>query len=133
MDAGLFEVLHDAADVQLGAVVQRVDVDLDRVVEEAVDQQRHARPDDDLAGGAHEVVAQARGVVDDLHAAAAEHEARAHEHGVADVLGDGDGARRRRSPCRGAGATRPAASRMSLNSWRSSARSIASGLVPRMR
>ena len=40
VDAGLFDVLHDAADVELGAVVERVDVDLDRVVEEAVDQQR---------------------------------------------------------------------------------------------
>ena len=43
MDAGLLEVLHDAADVELVAVVERVDVDLDRVVEEAVDQQRHSR------------------------------------------------------------------------------------------
>ena len=59
MDAGLFEVLHDAADVQLVAVVQRVDVDLDGVVEEPVDQQRLARLDDHLARGAHEVLAQA--------------------------------------------------------------------------
>ena len=40
VDAGLLDVLHDAADVELGAVVERVDVDLDRVVEEPVDQQR---------------------------------------------------------------------------------------------
>jgi hypothetical protein len=39
VDAGLFEVLHDAADVQLGPVVERVDVELDGVVEEAVDEQ----------------------------------------------------------------------------------------------
>ncbi len=38
MDAGLLDVLHDAADVDLGAVAQGVDVDLDRILEEAVDQ-----------------------------------------------------------------------------------------------
>ena len=37
VDAGLLDVLHDAAEVELVAVVQRVDVDLDRVVKEAVD------------------------------------------------------------------------------------------------
>ena len=41
--AGLLDVLHDAAEEQLGAVVERVDVDLDRVVEEAVDQHRVRR------------------------------------------------------------------------------------------
>ena len=40
MDAGLLDVLHHAAQVQLLAVVQRIDIDLDRVVEEPVDQYR---------------------------------------------------------------------------------------------
>ena len=40
VDAGLLDVLHDPADVDLGAVAQRVDVDLDRVLEEAVDEHR---------------------------------------------------------------------------------------------
>ena len=40
MDAGLLDVLHHAADVHLGAVAQRVDVDLDGVLEEPVDQHR---------------------------------------------------------------------------------------------
>ena len=44
VDAGLLDVLHDAAEEQLRAVVQRVDVDLDRVVEEPVDQQRRHAP-----------------------------------------------------------------------------------------
>ena len=38
MDAGLFDVLHHPADVDLGAVAECVDVDLDRVFEEAVHQ-----------------------------------------------------------------------------------------------
>ena len=94
MDAGLLDVLHDPADVQLGSVVERVDVDLERVVEEPVDQQRRPGADDRLLAHAVEVVLERRGVVDDLHAAAAEHEARPHEHRVADPLRDGD--RRRR-------------------------------------
>ena len=40
VDAGLLDVLHDAAEVELVAVEERVDVDLDRVVEEPVDQHR---------------------------------------------------------------------------------------------
>ncbi len=52
VDAGLLEVLHHAADVELVAVVERVDVEFDRVVEEAVDQQRHPRADDRLVGDA---------------------------------------------------------------------------------
>ena len=40
MDAGLLDVLHHAAEVELLAVEERVDVDLDRVVEEPVDQHR---------------------------------------------------------------------------------------------
>ncbi len=40
MDAGLLDVLHDAAEEEVRTVVQRVDVDLDRVVDEAVDQHR---------------------------------------------------------------------------------------------
>ena len=42
MDARLLDVLHDAAEVELGPVVERVDIDLDRVVEEPVDQHRLA-------------------------------------------------------------------------------------------
>ncbi|CKQ52885.1 Uncharacterised protein [Mycobacterium tuberculosis] len=33
-------MLHDPADIDLGAITQRVDVDLDRVLEEAVDEHR---------------------------------------------------------------------------------------------
>ena len=100
MDAGLLDVLHDSADVELGSVVERVDVDLERVVEEPVDQQRRARADDRLLAHPIEVVLERRGVVDDLHAAAAEHVARPHEHRVADRLGDRRPPTAHRSPCR---------------------------------
>ena len=45
VDAGLLDVLHHAAEVELLAVEERVDVDLDRVVEEPVDQHRVLRAD----------------------------------------------------------------------------------------
>ena len=38
VDAGLLDVLHDAADPDVLAVADRVDVDLDRVLEEAVEE-----------------------------------------------------------------------------------------------
>ena len=43
MDAGLLDVLHHGGDVGVLAVADGVDVDLDRVLEEAVDERR-ARP-----------------------------------------------------------------------------------------
>ena len=39
MDPGLFDVLHHGADVGRAAVAERVDVELDRVLEEAVDEE----------------------------------------------------------------------------------------------
>ena len=43
MDAGFLDVLHDAAQEELGAVVESIDIDLDGIVEESVDQQRPIR------------------------------------------------------------------------------------------
>ena len=40
MDAGLLDVLHDAGDEHVLAVAERVDVDLDRVRQVAVEQER---------------------------------------------------------------------------------------------
>ena len=75
VDTGLLDVLHDPADPHLLAVAQGVDVDLGRVLEEAVEE------DLPLAAvlGPGQVVAQAGLVVDDLHGAAAKDVGRAHE------------------------------------------------------
>ena len=78
MDAGLLDVLHDRADHRPGAVANRVDVDLDRVLDEAVDQR----------AGLHRPRPQRRLVVADAHLAAAEDIARAHEHRIADAARD---------------------------------------------
>ena len=40
MDPGLLDVLHDPRDPHLLAVAERVDVDLDRVLQEAVQEDR---------------------------------------------------------------------------------------------
>ena len=93
--AGLLDVLHDPADHDALAVADRVDVDLDRVVQEAVEQHRAVVADlDRLAHVALELAL----LVHDLHRAAAQHVARAHDQRVADLLGGRDrgglGARR---------------------------------------
>ena len=44
MDAGFLDMLHDAGDEDLVAVGERVDIDLDRVLQIAVDQHRVACP-----------------------------------------------------------------------------------------
>ncbi len=85
MDAGLLDVLHHAAQIELLAVVQGVHVDLDRIIEEPVDQHRVARAG---LGGPGDVRLQRVVVVDDLHAAAAEHVGGPDQHRVADLRGD---------------------------------------------
>ena len=85
MDAGFLDVLHHAGDIDGLAVGDAVHVDLDRVVQVAVDQHRV------VAGDAHRlahVAMQAGAVVDDLHGAAAEHVAGADHHRIADAVGD---------------------------------------------
>ena len=85
MDAGLLDVLHDAGDIDRVAVGDGVDIDLDRVLQIAVDQHRAG------AGHAHrvaDVALQPGGVVDDLHRPAAQHVRRADHHRIADALRD---------------------------------------------
>ena len=82
MDAGLLDVLHDAAEEQLLAVEERVHVDLDRVVDEPVDQHRVLRAD---LGRPGDVALERLVAVDDLHAAAAEDVRRPDQDRVADL------------------------------------------------
>jgi hypothetical protein len=81
VDPGLLDVLHDPADPHVLAVAERVDVDLDRVLQEPVEEDRPS-----VAGVAGQVVGQPVGRVDDLHRPAAEDVARAHEQGEADLV-----------------------------------------------
>ena len=106
MDAGFLDVLHDAGDVGVLAVGEAVDVDLDRVGEIAVEQQRVlAEHRVDLPGlvvriarldvlrhqfrqRAEQIVAELALVADDLHGASAQHVGRAHDQRIAELGGD---------------------------------------------
>ena len=111
------------------AVGDRVDIDLDRVAQIRVDQHRalarHHHGLGDVAG-------ELRLVVHDLHGAAAEHIRRADDEREADRGGDGDrppSAERAMPLC---GWRKPSRSISALKRSRSSARSMASGEVPRI-
>jgi hypothetical protein len=99
VNAGFLDVFHDPADVQTGAVVQSIHVDLDGVFEEAVDEERSVWPDDRLVGDTNKVVANRSRVVDDFHPTTSEDIGRTNEDGVSNFFGDGD---RRIDVCRGA-------------------------------
>ena len=90
MDAGLLDVLHDAADHHAGggvaAVGNAIDIDLDRVVKEAVQQYRRLLTDlDRFTHVALEILV----AVHDLHRTTAQHIARAHHQRIADLVRQG--------------------------------------------
>ena len=80
--ARLLDVLHHGRDEDVLPVAERVDVDLDRVLDEAVDEHR--------AGDGGHRLAQLGVVVTDAHRPAAEHVRRPHEDRVADLGGGGE-------------------------------------------
>ncbi len=80
VDAGVLDVLHDAADDAAGAVRDGIDVGLEGVLEEAVDEHRVLGRYPRRPG---EVAPEGRVVVADLHRAAAEDVRRAHQDRVA--------------------------------------------------
>jgi hypothetical protein len=88
VDPGFLDVLHHTTEVELGAVVERVDVDLDRVIEEPVHE--HGMGWRDL-GGPRDIGRESRLVVDDLHTSAAEHVRGPDQHGITDVVRDRSG------------------------------------------
>ena len=78
-------MLHDSGEEQLLPVVDGINVDLDRVIEKAVDEHRMLRVD---LRGTDKVIGEHRVVVHDLHATTAEDETRSHEHRIPDILGN---------------------------------------------
>ena len=111
------------------AVAEGIDIHLDGVAQIGVDQHRalarHHHGLGDVAG-------ELRLVVHDLHGAAAEHVRRADHHREADRRRDRPWPRRRSGRCRFRGCLSPSRSISALKRSRSSARSIASGEVPRI-
>ena len=83
VDAGLLDVLHDAADDhRSGSIRDGVDVELERVLEELVDQHRVLGRGVDGFGY---ISIERTSVVDDRHRATAKHIRRPHDEGVADL------------------------------------------------
>ncbi|KAF5052967.1 hypothetical protein DSECCO2_403220 [anaerobic digester metagenome] len=101
MDTSLLDVFHDPADQHVDAVRDGVHVQLDRVLEERVDQHRMGARDPDRL---FHVGLELDVVVDDLHRAAAEDVTRTDQDRVPDLvrhlqgilLGVGGGVRRAR-------------------------------------
>ena len=79
MNAGFLDMLHDAGDERVLAVGETIDVDLDRVGQITINQERPLFRYRDLGGPvdigieARDVAIELRAVMHDLHGAAAEH------------------------------------------------------------
>ena len=84
VDPRLFDVFEDAADDDPLAVGDCVDVDLDRALEEVVEQDRAVRVD---GGRLPEVLLELVVTVDDLHGPPAENVGGPHEHREAELIG----------------------------------------------
>ena len=88
MNTGLLDMLQNAADVDLFAIAQGVDIGLDRALQEAIEVHRVVGANARSLG---HVIAQMLGIVGDHHAAAAQHVARTHQQRVANMRGHGLG------------------------------------------
>ena len=92
MHASFLNMFHNAADIQLFAIEQGVDVDFHGILQELVDQQRRRQTARNHGIGlsflqcAIHILAQLGVVVHDFHAATAKHVARAHQHRITDVM-----------------------------------------------
>ena len=101
VDARLLDVLHHAADQDVLAVAERVDVDLEGVLEELVDQDGVVGRD---VRRLPHPLAEARLLVDDLHRPAAQDVGGAHQHRIAEASPRSAPPRRRSAPSRWAAA-----------------------------
>ena len=86
MDAGFFDVLHDAGDDYIFGVAERVDIHLDGVLEEVIDEHW---PLLGILDGLFHVLRDCIGIVGDDHGPAAEHITGPDEHRIADARADG--------------------------------------------
>ena len=83
MDAGFLNMLHDACDVDIFAIADRIDIHFGRIGQVAVDKERG------IAGYLKRLgceLAQVVVIACDFHRAAAEHEARAQHDRVTDFV-----------------------------------------------
>ena len=129
MDPGLLDMLQDPRDRDVLAVADRIDIDLDRVAQIAVDQHRRGARHLDRGG---DVMVELLGPVDHFHRPPAKHVARAQQHRIADPARDHDRlVAAPRKAVLGLACSFNLSTSLAKRS-RSSARSMLSGLVPRI-
>ena len=85
VNAGLFDMFHDAGDEHLFTIADRIDIDFDRVSQICVDEDRAGTRD--LHGHPH-IPFQGTTVVDDFHCSPAQDIGRPDEHRITNLLGD---------------------------------------------
>ena len=85
MDAGFLDMFHDAADIDVRAVAQRIDINLDGVAQETVDQHRIVTGHDDRVTHIALKIGQ---LVDHFHGAPAKNIGRANDNRQADLGND---------------------------------------------
>ena len=86
VDARLFDVLHDAGEIHVVAIKERINIDFYRVIKEAVHQHRMFTGH---LGRPLQVTLEHRIVVHNLHPSPAEHITRANEYRVPNASRDG--------------------------------------------
>ena len=130
VDARLLDVLHDAADDDRARFVRdRIHVELERVFDELVDQDRMLGR---RVNRIRHVAIERAHVVHDGHPPPAEHVGRPHDDREPDLLRRPRALRRATWRCRSTGCGMPRSHSSCEKRWRSSARSIESGDVPRI-
>ena len=87
MNAGFFNVLHDAGDDHVLGIAEGVDVDFDGALKEVIDEDRTLLR---VFNCLRHVLRDSVAIVTNHHGAASEHIAGTDEHRVADALADGE-------------------------------------------
>ena len=85
VNAGLLNMLHHTAQVELGAVEERIHINLDSVFQELIDK-RGLRGRN--LGRIFKVACKVRFIIDDLHAAPAQHIGGTNQHRVPNLVGN---------------------------------------------
>ena len=85
MNAGLFNMFHDTAQVELGAVKERIHINLNSVFQELIDECWLRGRN---LGRIFKVACKICFVIDDLHTAPAQHIGRTDQHRVPNLIGN---------------------------------------------
>ena len=88
MNSRFLNVLHHATDIQARAVIECVHIDLHRIVQEAIDEQRCVWPHDGEFTNAVKIALERFGIINNLHPTSTEDITGTDQDRKANVLGD---------------------------------------------